>query len=121
MVATLQITTLSILFSQKWANHQRTIFKRYPAADYPKFYVQSVDVLEKRVSLKFAFDRVVAMSGFTILVVFFIYSIPLNKLSNLVMILSSVQLLPWILVGYWEKKRRDLMANYAMISKRKAA
>jgi hypothetical protein len=117
LVATLQITTLSILFSQKWANHQRTIFKRYPAADYPKFYVQSVDV----VSLKFAFDRVVAMSGFTILVVFFIYSIPLNKLSNLVMILSSVQLLPWILVGYWEKKRRDLMANYAMISKRKAA
>ena len=46
---------------------------------------------------------------------------PLNKLSNLIIILAAVQLLPWFLVGYWEKQRSDLMANTVIIAKRKSS
>ncbi len=116
-----QIFTISIFFANKW--HQRKVFllTKYPPKDYPNLYVQSLTTELNRIKLRKLMDRIIAFVSLSIVTLFYLTKTDLEIVSNSILVIASVQLLPWFLSIYWLKENSLLMAKNFPSAKRKSS
>lgn len=116
-----QIFTISIFFANKW--HQRKVFllTKYPPKDYPNLYVQSLTTELNRIKLRRLMDRIIAFISLSVITLFYLTKTDLEIVSNSILVIGSIQLLPWFLTIYWLKENSRLMAKNFPSTKRKSS
>jgi len=116
-----QIFTISIFFANKW--HQRKVFllTKYPPKDYPNLYVQSLTTELNRIKLRRLMDRIIAFISLSVITLFYLTKADLEIVSNSILVIGSIQLLPWFLTIYWLKENSLLMAKNFPSTKRKSS
>jgi len=116
-----QIFTISIFFANKW--HQRKVYllSKYPPKDYPNLYVQSLTTELNRIKLRKLMDRIIAFISLSIITLFYLTETNLEIVSYSILVIATIQLLPWFLSIYWLKKNSLLMAKNFPSTKRKSS
>jgi len=116
-----QIFTISIFFANKWHQRKNFLLAKYPPKDYPNLYVQSLTTELNRIKLRKLMDRIIAFISLSIVTLFYLTETNLEIVSNSILVIATIQLLPWFLSIYWLKKNSLLMAKKFPSTKRKSS
>ncbi len=121
LVVISQIFTISIFFANKWHQRKNFLLAKYPPKDYPNLYVQSLTTELNRIKLRKLMDRIIAFISLSIVTLFYLTETNLEIVSNSILVIATIQLLPWFLSIYWLKKNSLLMAKKFPSTKRKSS
>jgi len=121
LVVISQIFTISIFFANKWHQRKNFLLAKYPPKDYPNLYVQSLTTELNRIKLRKLMDRIIAFISLSIVTLFYLTETNLEIVSNSILVIATIQLLPWFLSIYWLKKNSFLMAKKFPSTKRKSS
>jgi hypothetical protein len=116
-----QILTISIIFANKWYKRNSFLLTKYPPVDYPNLYVQTSDVEFSRIKIRKLIDRSIAAISLSVVLFFYLTNTDLEIVASLVLVIASIQLLPWFLSTYWSKENKLLMAKNFPSTKRKSS
>jgi hypothetical protein len=116
-----QIFTISIFFANKWYQRKVYLLSKYPPKDYPNLYVQSLTTELNRIKFQKLMDRIIAFTSLSVVTLFYLTETNLEIVSNSILVIATIQLLPWFLGIYWLKKNSLLMAKNFPSTKRKSS
>jgi hypothetical protein len=116
-----QILTISIIFASKWYKRKSFLLKKYPPVDYPNLYVQSSAVEFNRIKIRKLIDRSIAVFSLSVVLVLYLTNTELEIVASSILVIASIQLLPWFLSSYWCKENNLLMAQNFPSTKRKSS
>lgn len=115
-----QIAVISFWISYAWRSNLIDIYKKYPQAEYPKFYCQPVETLYRQLLIRKYFDYSIGSIALILIAGSFYFSLSAKLLANIMFFCAMAQIIPFVISGYWEYKSSRLRRQSQQPSKRKA-
>ncbi len=109
-----QVVLLSFYASIRWRDYREAIFSDHPQSEYPRLYVQPLNVEMRRLHIRRILDYLIGLFGIFLLCMALITSMNLQKLSEYLLFYSMVQLIPYSLSSYWGRKNSQLLSESQM-------
>jgi hypothetical protein len=116
-----QILTISIIYANKWYKRKYFLLKKYPPIDYPNLYAQNSTIEFNRIKIRKLIDRSIAIISISLVLFFYFTKADIKIVASSILVIAAIQLLPWFLSTYWDKKNNLLMAKNFPSTKRKSS
>ncbi len=116
-----QLISISIWISHSWRKSRETLLNNYPESTFPNLYVQATRVEFQRLKIRKWLDVCAFVVGVVALASSMILAVKIEQLSEVLIYIAIVQLVPFAVSAIWCTQNSHLMKKQFPAKVRKAS